>query len=401
MIGIFIERNPSLISGTTVPALLNSTSNQLYLHFQSDISVAAAGYHLEYKTVGLTTCPEPLIPSNGIKIGDKYLVNDVVSFGCEPGYTLQGQAHISCMPGTVRRWNYPPPLCIARCGGVLTDLNSVVLSPGFPGNYPSNLDCSWQILLPIGYGAYIQFLNFSTEANHDYLEIRNGQHHISSLIGQFSGADLPPTLLSTTHDTIVHFYSDHSENRKGFKLTYQAYELKNCPDPHPFYNGFVVNADYSVGQSVSFECYPGYILIGERILTCHHGINRNWNHPFPRCEAPCALNITSQNGTIYSPGYPNEYPNSKDCTWLITVPSGHGVYINFTLLQTEPVNDYIAVWDGPDQNAPQLGVFSGNTALESAYSSTNQVLIKFHSDFSTAGFFVLNFHGQFVSANAW
>lgn len=52
--------------------------------------------------------------------------------------------------------------------------------------------------------------------------------------------------------------------------------------------------------------------------------------------------------------------------------------------------------DGPDHNSPQLGVFSGNTALETAYSSTNQVLLKFHSDFSTGGFFVLNFHGQFV-----
>ena len=40
----------SLPAGTTVPALLNSTSNQLYLHFQSDISVAAAGFHLEYKS---------------------------------------------------------------------------------------------------------------------------------------------------------------------------------------------------------------------------------------------------------------------------------------------------------------------------------------------------------------
>ncbi|CAI9618554.1 unnamed protein product, partial [Staurois parvus] len=89
---------------------------------------------------------------------------------------------------------------------------------------------------------------------------------------------------------------------------------------------------------------------------------------------------------------PDEYPNSKDCTWFISVPQGHGVYINFTLLQTEPVNDYIAVWDGIDQNSPQLGVFSGNTALETAYSSSNQVLIKFHSDFSTEGFFVLNFH---------
>ena len=52
--------------------------------------------------------------------------------------------------------------------------------------------------------------------------------------------------------------------------------------------------------------------------------------------------------------------------------------------------------DGPDQNSPQLGVFSGNTALETAYSSTNQVLLKFHSDFSNGGFFVLNFHGQCV-----
>lgn len=33
-----------------MPALLNSTSNQLYLHFYSDISVSAAGFHLEYKS---------------------------------------------------------------------------------------------------------------------------------------------------------------------------------------------------------------------------------------------------------------------------------------------------------------------------------------------------------------
>ncbi|XP_010191745.1 PREDICTED: CUB and sushi domain-containing protein 1-like, partial [Mesitornis unicolor] len=177
--------------------------------------------------------------------------------------------------------------------------------------------------------AHIQFLNFSTEANHDFLEIQNGPYHTSSMIGQFSGMELPSPLLSTTHETLVHFYSDHSENRQGFKLTYQA---------------------------------------------------------------PCGYNVTAQNGTVYSPGFPDEYPNSKDCTWLIIVPPGHGIYINFTLLQTEPVNDYIAVWDGPDHNSPQLGVFSGNTALETAYSSTNQVLLKFHSDFSTGGFFVLNFH---------
>ncbi|KAM6149501.1 CUB and sushi domain-containing protein 1 [Erethizon dorsatum] len=379
-------------SGTTVPALLNSTSNQLYLRFQSDISVAAAGFHLEYKTVGLAACQEPALPSNGIKLGDRYMVNDVLSFQCEPGYTLQGRSHISCMPGTVRRWNYPSPLCIATCGGTLTDPGGVILSPGFPGSYPNNLDCTWKLSLPVGYGAHIQFLNFSTEANHDYLEVQNGPYPSSPMIGQFSGTDLPLALLSTTHETLIRFYSDHSQNRQGFKLTYQAYELQNCPDPPPFQNGYMINSDYSVGQSISFECYPGYILIGHPVLTCQHGTNRNWNYPFPRCDAPCGYNVTSQNGTIYSPGFPDEYPILKDCLWLITVPPGHGVYINFTLLQTEAVNDYIAVWDGPDQSAPQLGVFSGNTALETAYSSTSQVLLKFHSDFSNGGFFVLNFH---------
>ncbi|XP_012879669.1 PREDICTED: CUB and sushi domain-containing protein 1-like [Dipodomys ordii] len=377
---------------TTVPALLNSTSNQLYLHFQSDISVAAAGFHLEYKTVGLTACQEPTLPSNGIKIGDRYMVNDVLSFQCEPGYTLQGRSHISCMPGTVRRWNYPSPLCIATCGGTLTKLGGVILSPGFPGAYPNNLDCTWRISLPAGYGVHIQFLNFSTEANHDYLEIQNGPYHTSPMIGQFSGSDLPLALLSTTHETLIRFYSDHSQNRQGFKLAYQAYELQNCPDPPPFQNGYMINSDFSVGQAISFECYPGYVLLGQPVLTCRHGPDRSWNFPFPRCDAPCGYNVTAHNGTIYSPGFPDEYPVLKDCLWLITVSPGHGVYINFTLLQTEAVNDYIAVWDGPDQNSPQLGVFSGNTALETAYSSSNQVLLKFHSDFSNGGFFVLNFH---------
>lgn len=30
------------------------------------------------------------------------------------GCSLQGNSHITCMPGTVRRWNYPPPLCIGK-----------------------------------------------------------------------------------------------------------------------------------------------------------------------------------------------------------------------------------------------------------------------------------------------
>ncbi|XP_077127218.1 CUB and sushi domain-containing protein 3 isoform X7 [Ranitomeya variabilis] len=379
-------------SGTTIPHLLNSTSNNLYLNFQSDISVSAAGFHLEYTAIGLDSCPEPLMPSNGIKVGDRYMVGDVVSFHCDQGYSLQGHSHITCMPGPVRRWNYPIPICIAQCGGAMIDFSGVILSPGFPGNYPSSLDCTWTIKLPIGFGVHLQFVNFSTETIHDYLEVRSGPADTGSVIGRLSGPQVPASLFSTTHETSLYFHSDYSQNKQGFHIIYQAYQLQSCPDPRPFRNGFVIGNDFTVGHTVSFECYAGYSLIGESALTCLHGVSRNWNHPIPRCDALCGGNITAMNGTIYSPGYPDEYPNFQDCLWLVKVSPGNGIYINFTVLQTEPIYDFITVWDGPDQTSPQIGQFSGNTALESVYSTSNQVLIKFHSDFTTSGFFVLSYH---------
>uniref|UniRef100_A0A8C9TQI4 CUB and Sushi multiple domains 3 n=1 Tax=Scleropages formosus TaxID=113540 RepID=A0A8C9TQI4_SCLFO len=379
-------------SGTTIPQLLNSTSNNLYLNFQSDISVSAAGFHLEYTAIGLDSCPEPQTPNNGIRLGDRYMVGDVVQFQCEQGYSLQGNMYITCMPGPVRRWNYPVPLCLAQCGGTMTDFSGVILSPGFPGNYPSGLDCTWMVNLPVGFGIHLQFLNFSTEAIHDYLEVRSGSLETGTVMDRFSGPVVPESFFSTTHETSFFFHSDYSQNKPGFHITYQAYQLQSCPDPRPFRNGIVIGSDFSVGMTVSFECLPGYSLIGEASLTCLHGISRNWNHPLPRCEALCGGNITSMNGTIYSPGHPAEYPHFQDCVWSVRVPPGNGIYINFTVLSTEPIYDYITVWDGPDQSSPQIGQFSGNTALESVYSTSNQILIKFHSDFSGSGFFVLSYH---------
>uniref|UniRef100_A0A8C7GAZ9 CUB and Sushi multiple domains 3 n=2 Tax=Oncorhynchus TaxID=8016 RepID=A0A8C7GAZ9_ONCKI len=379
-------------SGTTIPQLLNSTSNNIYLTFQSDISVSAAGFHLEYTAIGLDSCPEPQPPLNGVNVGQRFTVGDMVSFQCDQGYSLKGNEYITCMPGPVRRWNYPVPLCLAQCGGSMTDFSGVILSPGFPGNYLSSLDCSWSVQLPVGFGIHLQFLNFSTEAVHDYLEVLSGSLETGSVIDRFSGSVVPGSLFSTTHETSFLFHSDYSQNKPGFHIIYEAYELQRCPDPRPFRNGVVIGRDFGVGLTISFECLPGYTLIGEVSLTCLHGVSRNWNYPVPCCEAQCGGNITSLNGTIYSPDHPAEYPNFQDCLWSVRVPPGNGICINFTVLNTEPIYDYITVWDGPDQGSPQIGQFSGNTPQKEVYTTANHVLIKFHSDFSTSGFFVLSYH---------
>ena len=39
------------------------------------------------------------------------------------------------------------------------------------------------------------------------------------------------------------------------------------------------------------------------------------------------MNLTMEMGQIVSPNYPNNYPNSLICSWIITVPVGYQVYL--------------------------------------------------------------------------
>lgn len=71
-------------------------------------------------------------------------------------------------------------------------------------------------------GIHLQFLNFSTEAIHDYLEIRSGTLDAGSVIDRFSGPLVPKPLFSTTHQTTFFFHSDYSQNKPGFHITYQG-----------------------------------------------------------------------------------------------------------------------------------------------------------------------------------
>lgn len=71
-------------------------------------------------------------------------------------------------------------------------------------------------------GIHLQFLNFSTEAIHDYLEIRSGTLEMGSVIDRFSSPVIPKPLFSTTHQTTFFFHSDYSQNKPGFHITYQG-----------------------------------------------------------------------------------------------------------------------------------------------------------------------------------
>ena len=56
-------------------------------------------------------------------------------------------------------------------------------------------------------------------------------------------------------------------------------------------------------------------------------------------DDPCGQNkpllIANTTGEIFSPDYPEQYPNSSNCQWLITVPGGFVVSLTFVEFDLE------------------------------------------------------------------
>ena len=88
--------------------------------------------------------------------------------------------------------------------------------------------------------------------------------------------------------------------------------------------------------------------------------------------------LGNNTGVIYSPGFPNNYPEDMYCDWLITAPRYHYLLLNFTELQLETGGcccpDRLEVRDGryswnkqlarycASEYSPQLPVPSGRYA---------------------------------------
>lgn len=60
-------------------------------------------------------------------------------------------------------------------------------------------------------------LEESPDCRFDYLEVRDGQHGYSNLLGNFCGTKFPPEITSKTRYLWLRFHSDDSIEDKGFK----------------------------------------------------------------------------------------------------------------------------------------------------------------------------------------
>ncbi len=229
------------------------------------------------------------------------------------------------------------------CGGNYHTTTGVVRSPGFPDNYGRGRECTWVITVGRGQQIMLNFTVFDmenhTDCEYDHLEIRNGGHLTSPLIGRYCGNQVPSRVTSFSNQLYLHFRSDNSVSARGFEA---------------FWDGTATG---------------------------------------------CGGVITSATGSLASPNYPMPYHHNADCQWEIRISAGSKiqfVFIDVDLEQSDDCGyDYVELYDGhPAATSASLGKFCNPGVHDIVYSTGSVMTVRFRADYSNAG---RGFHARYVT----
>ncbi|XP_070337668.1 scavenger receptor cysteine-rich domain-containing protein DMBT1 isoform X4 [Equus asinus] len=177
--------------------------------------------------------------------------------------------HYATTPAPV--YNITLPTTNYSCGGFLSQPSGHFSSPSYPGNYPNNAKCVWDIEVQNNYRVTVVFRDVQLEGgcNYDYIEVFDGPHHSSPLIARVcDGAR--GSFSSSSNFLSVRFVSDGSVTKKGFQADYYSHpsndstELLCLPDrmQASVSRSYLQSLGYSAGDLVipssggSSQCRP-------------------------------------------------------------------------------------------------------------------------------------------------
>ncbi|XP_038225529.1 ovochymase-1 isoform X1 [Dermochelys coriacea] len=252
---------------------------------------------------------------------------------------------------------------LLRCRDVLlTDLEGLIQSPGYPHGYPNTTSCHWRIVAPLKSIIRLDFLAFWTEKTlsdcHGQLMVYEGFGPSKELIGNFCGEISLYPLKSDGPVVMLTFTSSAEVATEGFVLTYSFHDLQ-----------------------------PGSAL--GKLKAAEKG-------------CPILDLIPVGSAEITSPNYPNTYPNMLNCTWTVYSTSGNRLKAVIRDLVTENARDCIwdalNIYDGPNNSSGLLASLCGQKKSLSLLSSSSYLTLHFKTDRSVGnrGFKIL-----FEEVNRW
>ncbi|XP_059028925.1 deleted in malignant brain tumors 1 protein isoform X5 [Mustela lutreola] len=147
----------------------------------------------------------------------------VVCSGVQSTTTTPDWWHSSPATNTAPAHNVTHPNTNYSCGGFLTQPSGYFSSPFYPGTYPNNANCLWDIEVQNNYHVTVIFRDVQLEGgcSYDYIEVFDGPSHSSPLIARVCNGFVGP-LTSSSNFMSIRFVSDGSITRRGFQADYYS-----------------------------------------------------------------------------------------------------------------------------------------------------------------------------------
>ncbi|XP_020286110.1 uncharacterized protein LOC109855858 [Pseudomyrmex gracilis] len=228
------RHNPS-ISSTSDETSQTDPSNRIPI--ESSFTQSAIGYHLA------TTSPtrwslHDIVPTTVTRLSpetvSRWKLKNTTPIETSTRDVAMPRRHMRHVPDKCERFQIGDPA------------KQEFYSPHYPDPYPNETDCvrvleaDKGMLLKLDFRDEFQ-LEDSPDCRFDFLEVRDGQHGFSNLLGNFCGTNFPPEITSKTRYLWLRFHSDENIEGKGFKAVWSMIPRPTHPGVPPEPEPCIVN----------------------------------------------------------------------------------------------------------------------------------------------------------------
>ncbi|XP_019524709.1 PREDICTED: deleted in malignant brain tumors 1 protein [Hipposideros armiger] len=255
------------------------------------------------------------------------------------------------------------------CGGLLSQSSGRFSSPFYPGNYPNNARCVWDIEVQNNDRVTLVFRNVQLEGgcNYDYIEVFDGPYHSSPLLARVCDV-ANRSFTSSSNFMSVRFVSDGSITRRGFQAEYYSSPSNDSTKLLCLQNQMQANVSRSYLQSLGYSAWDLAIPTWNETYQCKPQITSS-QVTFTIPYSGCGTTQKVDNDTII-------YSNFLKTA----VSSGHikrrgdlHIHISCKMLQDNWVNTMYIANDNIEVEEVQYGHFDVNISFYTSSSFSHPV----------------------------
>lgn len=291
-------------------------------------------------------------------------------------------------------------------------------SGGSGANYANDERLVWTIAPTGATNVTLSFSNFDVENTWDYLYVYNGPSVSSPLIGYYTGNTNPGTLIASSGTMTVEFRSDCATTATGWNASWisnvstttpanLSITTATCPQDSVTLkwansgSAWVVD----VTDDITWTSYYSKAVPNTTQVGCPGSFANNLNSSIYLAFKPnttyywriwdgtnhtngnsfitpsCMYQDTSCNGSFFDTGGPSgNYAGNEDYVSVFAPTNAVSVNMNFSAFDLEANFDSMWVYNGPTEQDPLLGIFTGTVSPGNLVANSGAMCIRFKAD---------------------